>query len=190
MVKSGKDTARVSLARFRRAFVGTYLTSTRKETWIECGHFLQGVRLMAEEIFEIDGDGSIAEETGWFNIEGEATPPQNTIGDYRFYNRYLRGRRPFAFWCDDNQLWFYKSYYLGDGKILDNRISIFPKHGYDSPRQTENTKISCAIGGFEIVTVKEFSFANNKLNYKKVTSEPFGNLRALSSIELIDTERT
>jgi hypothetical protein len=177
-MKSGKDIGRVSLARMRRAFVGTYSTTTRNETWIECGHFLEGVELSAEEIFEIDGDAQIAEETGFFLIDGTATPAQNTVDDFAFYNQYLKGKRQFCFWCDDNQLWFFKTYYQGNKRFIDDRISIFPKHGYTSPRQQEQTKFSGCIGGFEILKVQNFHFANSKITYDKVLShETFGNLR-------------
>jgi hypothetical protein len=177
-MRFGKDTGRISLARLRRAFVGTYALTTRKESWVECGHFLEGFRLMAEEVFETDGDGQIAEETGYFAVEGEAVPPQNSIDDYAFYNAYLRGKRSFAFWCDDDHLWLFKSYYYGNGRITDNRLSVFPKHGYDSPRQQENTKFSGLIGGFEILQVKNFSYVNHKLVYEKIVArEGFGNLR-------------
>jgi hypothetical protein len=177
-MKSGKDIGRVSLARMRRAFVGIYASNTRDEKWIECGHFLEGVELTAEEIFETDGDGGIAEETGFFIIDGTATPAQNTVDDFAFYNTYLKGKKSFCFWCDDGQLWFFKTYYLGNGKILDDRISIFPKHGYTSPRQQEQTKFSCTIGGFEIVKVQNLHFAKNKITYDRVLQrESFGNLR-------------
>ncbi len=181
-MKSGKDIGRVSTARLRRSFIGTYNLTTRNETWIECGHYLEGFELTAEEIFETDGDGQIAEAPGFFIIDGSASPSQNTVDDFAFYNRYLKGRRSFAFWCDDNQLWFFKSYYRGNDHLIDNRISIFPKHGYSSPRQQEQTKFSCTVGGFEIVKINEFAFKENKLTLgRTLQRETFGNLQADSS---------
>ncbi len=173
---SGKSLQRVSLARMRRAFVGTYLPTTRRETWIECGHFLEGVQLLCEDIFEVDGDGSAAEDTNWFTVSGSATPAQNTADDFAFYYAYLRGKRSFAFWCDDNQLWFFKTYYLGNGKILDNRITIVGKRGYDSPRQQEQSSVSCIIPGFEIVVCDKFSFSKGTLTYTRKKTVPFGNV--------------
>src|SRR5689334_18831093 len=105
---SGKNITRVSMARMRRAFVRTNGLKTRTDVWIETGHYFQGVQLTAAEIYETDGDANIAERPGFFEIEGQAAPSQNSVGDFEFYDRFLSGRQSYAFWCDDNQLWLFK----------------------------------------------------------------------------------
>jgi hypothetical protein len=176
-MKYGKDTSRVLRFRLTRMFIGTFSTGTRTESWVETGHFLQGVRLMLEEIFETDGDGHItnAEYPCGYAVEGEAVPAQNTVGDYQFYNQHFRGKKSVAFLCG-NQLWLFRSKYLGNKSFIDNRISIGPKHGYDSPRQQENISFLPAwIPGFEVFEVKNFLYKGHTMTYQKVQTLDFTN---------------
>src|SRR5688572_22671753 len=103
MAYKGKHINSVLRVRMTRAFTGTFGTNTRTERWVETGHYLEGFRLMLEEIFENDGDGHVTQQglpCGYLP-DGNAIPSQNVIDDYVFYNTHFRGKKSLAFLAGD-----------------------------------------------------------------------------------------
>jgi hypothetical protein len=167
-----KDVGRFRRKRLQRFFIGLHGPGSEIPRWIEVGHLLQGVEIMLKRIVERDGSKHVVETNcGWI-AEGALEPAQNSISDYRQYVTHLAGKRPIAFLTGDDQLWLFDYKKISSKEFTDNRLSISTDIGYKSPRNAAAASISGWTPGFQILSVKNFRFEQNKFFYT-VTAQVF-----------------
>ncbi len=161
----GKDLTRVRRKRIQRFFRGAHGPGKPSPSWLETGHFIQGVSIVLKRQYEVDGDGNIAETNCGWEPEGTLQPAQTTVKDFRFHLSFFTGKRPTAFLTGDDQLWLFDYTDNGRKGFTDNRLSIVTDPGYESPREAAMAKVIGWIPGFQVYKVKNFQLVGNKMIY-------------------------
>lgn len=164
------DLNKIRRKRLKRMFVGEHGPTKTSESWLEVGHFIQGVSVQLKRLVELDGNNHVAEANCGWDPEGTLQPGQTTVSDFRFNIGKFTGKRPVAWLCGDDQLWVFDYKKVSKTEVIDNRISIISDVGYDSPAEACFARVQGWIPGFQIYRVKDFKLVGNKLSYTIIES--------------------
>lgn len=167
---SNKNISRYKRIKLQRMFIGTNPPNNRNERWTETGNFFRGVSLILEKVYEMDGAEHVAEGNCGYLAGGSAQPSQNMIEDLSFNRQFLSGKRSIALLCGDSQLWLFRPKLINSKKIIDRRLSMKIRLGYDTQRPTSFVEFSGWIPEFEILEIENFKFEGGKLTYKLTRS--------------------